>query len=1156
MIQDKRFATAAVVASACLALSWAPSVAIAHEAGVDALTAAVQADNGLPKTTEYHKVTGQIEAGATFTLVTTNGSPQRILHYSNDATKLDKCRVTSAGDKLTPIDCEVGSFTGTGAHQWTIAEAEGGYTIKSNTKSDKYLNVSENAVAPGDEAQVLKIQKTGEGTFSIGREVNGAMRYLTFDASGAGSWTVGTSPYDFLLYQKVETSPTIVPNGNDKTGTTQGQPFAKGTGDSGYFRIPSLITLNDGSLLAGIDARWNTTVDAGGLDTIISRSTDGGKTWKYSFPNYFNDSTDAYNNRATAFIDPVMIQDNDGTIHLMVDLWPGGVALNSAANNHPVNSSGYVKIDGAYRLALYNTPDPDAQRRAGAERGQGYTHYIGAFADDGFAPVVNASTSKVEHYVDRDYYLFDENKEPEYCQQLGSANYVQQNVFFYNADLHVVATSYLWKISSTDGGATWSDPDMLNEQVRTGLDKNECFYGVGPGRGLVTSTGRIILPCYTFKYGQGDGNTSVIYSDDGETWHRSESIDRQTSEATVVEADGRIYLFARHGVMAVSNDNGETWENEQNLASSSLPISTGCQIDAITYSELIDGKTAILLSCPTGGSRVNGAIFVGLVQQDGSIEWAYRCDVTTGGAGYGYSCLTEKADGSIGLLYEGSNSDVVYRDFAIEDIAKGAAIGNKRTLSIPLYGTYEQTLPGPFVGYEGVDQDIVGIDVVENADGTVSVTYTGKSEGTVKFTETHSGTEYTITVSAGEIVEHKLEVGQTVEVDVTGDAIEHEPDASVATAKLMSRSYADILGETPGSLGTDSTYTGDVVALSSALHTFDSVEGGWNISGTTSDGAASHLNLSTPGFPGSSQAQTIQVKPGDTQGAFKLFSPSASRYLHFYRDGQAVFDRCGNDASGADSFELYRPLAKGEKAQDSGIAGYERVTSDDQIKDGGSYLIVARVGDVLYALNPSVDASSKYAHVIKVDPAREKAQLSVTGVAPGTTDVKVGGVVHRITVSGYLAPEFVWAQDYSSAQAVFKRSDDGDPVTVDCVVTSERTEPTATEDGKIVYTATAEFEGKTHTDVKTVVLPATGEPGDGGNPGNPGNPDDGKPGDGKPGDGKPGDGKPSDGATTGSKPGKPSAALPQTGDPVAAAGAVSLLGSALAALGFRSKKRK
>lgn len=153
---------------------------------------------------------------------------------------------------------------------------------------------------------------------------------------------------------------------------------------------------------------------------------------------------------------------------------------------------------------LFASPVPSEQRKVGAEQGEGYTHYVGDFAADGFAPVYRKDGGAVERYVDRHYYLYDQNKDPLYCQQLGSSAFVQQNVFFYKAELHVMATSYLWLISSNDAGATWSDPLMLNEQVRTNLPGgNAAFYGVGPGRGLVTSGGRIVPPVLYLHPRQG-----------------------------------------------------------------------------------------------------------------------------------------------------------------------------------------------------------------------------------------------------------------------------------------------------------------------------------------------------------------------------------------------------------------------------------------------------------------------------------------------------------------------------------------------------------------------------------------------------------------------------------------------------------------------------
>ena len=1041
--------------SAFMLLSILPMYVLAADPGSDS----AQSDNGLPMSIEYRKVTGEITSGDTFTIVSSDTSDNdlRIVHFTNNTTKLDRCRVSNAGETLTPTDCTMSQYAGTGAHTWTISAVNGGYTIQSQTDSGRYINISESSAQAGADAQALLIEETAEGgLYTIGREIGSTTYYLTYTASG---WTVSTNPYPVYLYIKTEVPAEILGNGTSSTGTTTDQPFASGTGGSNNFRIPSLITLDDGSLLAAIDARWNHAGDACALDTILSKSTDGGKTWTYSFPNYFNDSTDAKHSNATAFIDPAMIQGKDGTIYLLADLFPGGVALNTAPHS-PLAKSGYELIDGTYRLVLYGSPVPNQQTS--------YTHYVGDFAADGYAPVIDVNDSNTDYYVDQWYYLYNADREKMYCAQLGSSKYVQQNVFYYNAELHVTAASYLWLVTSEDGGETWSAPLMLNEQVRTGLESNARFYGVGPGRGLVTSTGRIIFPCYTFY--NADGNSSVIYSDDnGQTWERSEVLSWQTSEATVVEADGKLYMFARHGGYAVSTDGGETWSARQNITGAD--IHTGCQINAIIYSKLIDGKTAILLSCPTGSGRSNGKIYVGLVQEDGSISWDYSYSVTTGY--YAYSSLTELADGSIGLLYENAGASALYQNIGIADIAPSAAIGNERSLTVPLYGEYSQTVSGGFAGYENMDTDIVDIAVNDNGDGTYIVTYTGKKEGTVKFTETTSGIEYTVTVEPETLVEVSVEAGQTENIDLAGDSIEHPADSSIATTEVASRLYSEILGECPGSLGTDASYTGETVGLSDAMYTFTASDNKWVISNATSDGTV-YLNLSGSGqYPGKIGSATFELRAGSTAGTFKLYDTSAGRHLHFYRDGRNIFDRCATSCGTPDEMEIYRPADVGEDSS-TAIPGYVQVTDANEITDGGEYLITAKAGDTYYALYPSTSTNSAYAHVIKVEPGRSLMQLAVTGVAPGITDVMVGGIVYRITVNGYETPVFQWTDDYSSVTATFNRTDSGEAQAVNCTVSSQTTEATCTADGKTIYTATVEFNGQTYTDIREVAVSATG----------------------------------------------------------------------------------
>lgn len=69
---------------------------------------------------------------------------------------------------------------------------------------------------------------------------------------------------------------------------------------------------------------------------------------------------------------------------------------------------------------------------------------------------------------------------------------------------------------------------------------------------------------------------------------------------------------------------------------------------------------------------------------------------------------------------------------------------------------------------------------------------------------------------------------------------------------------------------------------------------------------------------------------------------------------------------------------------------------------------------------------------------------------------------------------WTWNEDLSVAAAVFACPQDGVTKSYEAEITSETTEPTCTEAGKIVYTATVEVDGETYTDTKEVELEALG----------------------------------------------------------------------------------
>ena len=447
-------------------------------------------------------------------------------------------------------------------------------------------------------------------------------------ADAAGAISMGTKPAD---------------------GITENQPFISNTtGGSANFRIPAMVTLSDGTIVAATDARWNTTSDGFGLDTVVSRSNDGGATWNYTFANYLGDNGNTSTYSSTAFIDPALAVDSHDTIYMLVDLYPAGGWIRNLSAGSGYDDSGRLKLTTEINPSDKSTYD--------------YYLYEGKIYENNGNPVSDLTVDG--------YFNVKGNYE---------GKPIDTNLFFADSPFKVLKTSYLYLTKSTDGGKSWSEPTMLNSQVKKSGEK---FFGVGPGRGLVVKndngTERIIFPCYTNDNGT-DGSTAVIYSDDnGTTWKRAYVTSVQTSEATLTEANGNIYMFTRYGGYFVSTDNGESWSEQKSV--SGISYTKSCQMNAITYSKKIDGKTAILLSAATNG-RNNGKIFVGLVQDDGSIQWneKYAYAVNTGV--FQYSCMTELNDGSVALLYENGTASEYFVKYSMNTIIgkEGSTLTDKET---------------------------------------------------------------------------------------------------------------------------------------------------------------------------------------------------------------------------------------------------------------------------------------------------------------------------------------------------------------------------------------------------------------------------------------------------------------------------------------------
>ena len=217
-------------------------------------------------------------------------------------------------------------------------------------------------------------------------------------------------------------------------------------------------------------------------------------------------------------------------------------------------------------------------------------------------------------------------------------------------------------LTSSDDGQTWSAPADLGGRI---ADYNDTFVP-GPGCGIQTRCGRLVIPGYTSPEKIDAKNeegfrSRVIYSDDhGKSWRMGKPVDNHTNESQVVElADGRLMLNMRQGTgqscraVAISRDGGESWGTvfwDRSL--NECP----CQASILRHSSADkDGRSILLFANPDNAGARYGAVdrtkMTVRISYDEAETWTVKRQVHAGPSSY--SGLVRLPDGDVGLVFEG-----------------------------------------------------------------------------------------------------------------------------------------------------------------------------------------------------------------------------------------------------------------------------------------------------------------------------------------------------------------------------------------------------------------------------------------------------------------------------------------------------------------------
>lgn len=510
------------------------------------------------------------------------------------------------------------------------------------------------------------------------------------------------------------TDPNLLTTWDKPVSTGLSEPFPVGALNNHYYRIPSIVALSDGTLVASADARWGTTADSpANIDDLVSVSTDKGATWTAQLVDRFLDTKDGTNDwsgkawgttsatkgqidRNASYIDPSLLVTKHDVIWRVVDVMTANVGnfgtmgtesqgfdetghllvskgeVDKVASKNASDYAYYVNTDAAFTTTVNDkdrTLSPIVDRTTKAEQGVWVDAEFNLYVRAGGASGAEGSSDAAGTYLPL--------ATDQYTNGAGARSQdvdVQQNLFYAQSQWKVYPTNYLGVRSGTVKGdkVEWSDMRLLTTVKHSG----EGFLGTGAGLGVAVTksdgTERLIFPVYHVV---GSAfRASTIYSDDGgQTWQRGADITgQQTSESQiVVMPNGKLRLYSRSRTnriqVAVSSSYGTSWEPA--AEDTQLPGATNNNIsfinvsgtltnpDGKTYENLVVGSYAFSSNNGSGAGRWGGIIRVGSMDAQGNVTWLTDAkDKYPLAQQYSYSSLVQIDGETIGHLWETENS--------------------------------------------------------------------------------------------------------------------------------------------------------------------------------------------------------------------------------------------------------------------------------------------------------------------------------------------------------------------------------------------------------------------------------------------------------------------------------------------------------------------
>lgn len=248
-------------------------------------------------------------------------------------------------------------------------------------------------------------------------------------------------------------------------------------------------------------------------------------------------------------------------------------------------------------------------------------------------------------------------------------------------------------ITSDDLGETWNN--VINLMDELSEIKNWATFAVGPGHGIQTESGKLIIPVYAYCRSTGHlrcckSYALSLYYDPDKSWKFGQTLQSESGEcqmAEVFEDNGSSFIYCNarsfHSsrVEAVSENKGFTFTKSSCTKLTETKRYSGCHGSVVSFPAQEQSGTAqsdpnrnkwLLFTHPTSKSdRIDLGVYVNKYPRDPK-AWSHPCIINDGCSGY--SDLAYIDDGWFACLFECGqhkiHEQIASVVFSYEDITK------------------------------------------------------------------------------------------------------------------------------------------------------------------------------------------------------------------------------------------------------------------------------------------------------------------------------------------------------------------------------------------------------------------------------------------------------------------------------------------------------